>query len=157
MGEKTLPITGGCLCGAVRYEASEPPVGAGYCHCSMCKKARGGIFAVGASFRRDRFRFTHGEPKIYKSSAFAERGFCGDCGTPLFYRFTTPGQYADEITVSMGSLDDPEVAPPAFYWGHWGVESKVSWFTIDDDLPQTRLEDDPGLLAHIAAADQGEE
>ena len=157
MGEKTLPITGGCLCGAVRYEASEPPVGAGYCHCSMCKKARGGIFAVGASFRRDRFRFTHGESKIYKSSAFAERGFCGDCGTPLFYRFTTPGQYADEITVSMGSLDDPEVAPPAFYWGHWGVESKVSWFTIDDDLPQTRLEDDPGLLAHRAAADQGEE
>ncbi len=157
MGEKTLPITGGCLCGAVRYEASEPPVGAGYCHCSMCKKARGGIFAVGASFRRDRFRFAQGEPKIYKSSAFAERGFCGDCGTPLFFRFTTPGPYADGITVSMGSLDDPEVAPPAFYWGHWGVESKVSWFTIDDDLPQTRLEDDPGLLAHIAAADQGEE
>ncbi len=157
MTDKAMPITGGCLCGAVRYEASEPPLGAGYCHCSMCKKARGGIFAVGASFRRDRFRFTHGESKIYKSSAFAERGFCGDCGTPLFYRFTTPGQYADEITVSMGSLDDPEVAPPAFYWGHWGVESKVSWFTIDDDLPQTRLEDDPGLLAHIAAADQGEE
>ena len=154
MAESTLPITGGCLCGAVRYESTEPPIGAGYCHCSMCKKARGGIFAVGASFGRDRFRFTQGKPKIYKSSAFAERGFCGDCGTPLFFRFATAGPYADGITVSMGSLDDPEVAPPR---DHWGVESKVSWFAIDDGLPQASLDDEPGLLAHIAAADQGEE
>ena len=116
------------------------------------QKGAGGIFAIGATFRRDRFRFTQGEPKIYKSSTYGERGFCGDCGTPLFFRFTTPGPYADGITVSMGSLDDPEVAPPTF---QWGVESKVSWFTINDDLPQTRLEGDPGLLAHMAAADQG--
>ena len=153
MSEENLPITGGCLCGAVRYEASEPPVEAGFCHCNMCKKARGGVFAVRASFRRDRLSFTQGEPKIFKSSAFAERGFCGDCGTPLFFRFTTPGPYADSITVSMGSLDDPEIAPPTF---HWGVESKASWFAIDDKMAQTRLDDDPGLLAHIAAAGQGE-
>ncbi len=148
MSETALPITGGCLCGAVRYEAREPPFNAGYCHCNMCKKSRGGIFAVGASFLRDSVRFTRGTPKVYKSSAHAERGFCADCGTPLFFRFTTPGPYRVGITMSIGSLDDPEIAPPTF---QWGIESRVSWFTIHDDLPQTRLEDDPGLRAHIAA------
>ncbi len=46
MTEKTMPVTGGCLCGAVRYEAIEPPHHAEYCHCNTCKKARGGIFAA---------------------------------------------------------------------------------------------------------------
>lgn len=91
MSDTTQGITGGCLCGQVRYESTEPPHRAGYCHCNTCKKARGGIFQIGAAFRRPAVKFTLGEPKIYKSSDFAERGFCGNCGAPLFFCYTSPG------------------------------------------------------------------
>ena len=75
MSETVLPITGGCLCGAVRYEANEPPFNAGYCHCNICKKSRGGIFAVGASFLRESVRFTKGSPKIFISVGRRKQGF----------------------------------------------------------------------------------
>ncbi len=61
MGDKTLPITGGCMCGAIRYEATEPPQEVGYCHCRMCQKATGNLFYPYATFRSDAFRFTQGE------------------------------------------------------------------------------------------------
>ncbi|MEE8274940.1 MAG: GFA family protein [Alphaproteobacteria bacterium] len=75
MADKTMPITGGCLCGAIRYEATETPHDAGYCHCRTCQKAYGNVFTVGAAFPKDRFRFTRGEPRLYRSSEIAERGF----------------------------------------------------------------------------------
>ena len=90
MGETTLPITGGCLCGAVRYEASEPPGTDGtICHCRICQKAYGNGFAVTADFASKAFRFTRGEPRMYKSSNVGERGFCADCGSPLIMRYTS--------------------------------------------------------------------
>ena len=86
MNTKTEKITGGCFCGAVRYESSEPPYSASYCHCRMCQKLNGSTFVVAATFRKDTFRFTRGEPKLYKSSDIAERGFCANCGSRLIYR-----------------------------------------------------------------------
>ena len=64
MGEKTMPITGGCLCGAVRYESSEQPSDSNYCHCGgsrgTCLKSSGAPVTA--------FRFTPGEPRFYKSA-----------------------------------------------------------------------------------------
>jgi len=148
MSDKTMPITGGCLCGEVRYESTEPPKKAVYCHCNTCKKARGGIFGIGAAFQRPAVKFTQGEPKIYKSSDFAERGFCGNCGAPLFLRYTSPGPYRDNIYMAVGSLDNPELVTPSY---HIGVGSKVSWYTIPDDLPQRRVDEAPGLRTHMTA------
>ncbi len=51
MSDKTTPITGGCMCGAVRYEATEPPQKVGYCHCRMCQKWTGNLFFPYAMFR----------------------------------------------------------------------------------------------------------
>ena len=79
-------ITGGCLCGAVRYEASETPQRAGICHCRMCQKSNGTPFAVGVYFHKTAFRFTRGEPKLYRSSDIADRGFCSACGSRLIFR-----------------------------------------------------------------------
>ncbi len=147
MSEKTMPITGGCMCGAMRYESSDPPVDVYYCHCRMCQKARGGPFSINGEFHRDKFRFTRGQPKFYRSSAWLERGFCAECGTPLASRYFKNGT----IFVSIGSLDHPEDAPPEM---HWGIESQISWLTIDDGLPRMRTEDDPEFVAAKAAAGQ---
>ena len=69
MDEKATPITGGCLCGAVRYEASEPPDLNGTCNCRNCQKWTGSSYLAFAGFPKTAFRFTLGEPKFYNSSA----------------------------------------------------------------------------------------
>ncbi len=151
MGDKTMPVTGGCLCGAVRYESSDPPYDVGYCHCRMCQKAGGGPYSLGAFIPATAFRFTRGEPKFYKSSAWAKRGFCETCGTPLvMYYLNSP-----DPGVSIGSLDHPEDWPPTLC--HSGMESRISWDSINDDLPRTRTEDEPDYIAARAAVDQGKE
>ena len=150
MSEKTMPITGGCLCGAVRYEASEAPFSVCYCHCRLCQQTSGSVAAVGAVFRKETIRFTRGEPKLYKSSEIAERGFCARSGSRLVYRpFST-----DWISIDIGSLDHPEDWPPN---EHRAVESQLPWLTIADDLPRTRTEDQGNISEFKAALEQGEE
>ncbi len=151
MSDKTMPSTGGCMCGAVRYEATEPPQEVGYCHCRMCQKWTGNLFFPGAGFRSAAFRFTQGEPKFYQSSVWLERGFCANCGTPVCDRFL---KGVDRVYATIGSLDHPEDWPPR---AHWGVESQVPWLTIDDDLPRMRTEEDPEFIAVKAAVERGED
>ncbi len=85
-GEKELPVTGGCLCGDIRYRITGPAIDEGICHCRMCQRATGGLMVAGMTVSRDAFRLTRGEPKYYKSSPLAERGFCANCGSSLIYR-----------------------------------------------------------------------
>jgi len=66
MGEPTSPINGGCLCGAVRYEALRMPFRAGYCHCRHCQRALGNIFGPSVMFGHEDFRFTKGALKWWK-------------------------------------------------------------------------------------------
>ena len=80
---KTIPVTGGCLCGAIRYESTAAPVWVSYCHCRTCQRAYGAIFGLFAAFREETFRYMKGQPKYYRSSGQAKRGFCADCGTPV--------------------------------------------------------------------------
>ena len=127
-------ITGGCLCGAVRYESTKQPHKVGYCHCRMCQRASGAPVAVGVYFHGDTFRFVQGKPKYYRSSATVERGFCGKCGSRLIYRILG----SDSISVEVGSLDHPGTTPPAY---HIGIESQISWFEINDELPRTRIDE----------------
>jgi len=134
---ETKPMTGGCLCGAVRYQASEPPLEVYYCHCRMCQRAAGNVVATWAQFPGEAFRLTRGEAKFYRSSDVAERGFCAACGTQLVVRGF---EALEPVAVAVGSLDHPEVLRPE---GHFGIESKVPWFTVQDDLPHTRTEDIP--------------
>jgi hypothetical protein len=150
MAKKTDKVTGGCLCGAVRYEADEPPRRTGICHCRMCQKANGGPFAVGVYFRKAAFRFTRGEAALYRSSDIAERGFCAACGSRLIYR--PVGRPI--LAVEVGSLDDPNSVSPEY---HTGVEGWLSWLTMADDLPRMRTDDNTQLHAFKAAAEQEED
>ncbi len=129
MGEKTMPVTGGCLCGAIRYESTEPPNWVKYCHCRICQQAYGGLYAVGLEFPGEAFRYTKGEVTYYRSSSWAKRGFCANCGSPVDHLYVND---PDPI-VCIGTLDHPEDWPPG---SHVGIESKVPWYVISDDLPQ---------------------
>ena len=73
--------TGGCQCGAVRYQLLTPPEHACLCHCRMCQRASGQPFMAFASVRREDLRWTRGSPSTFVSSNVAERHFCSACGT----------------------------------------------------------------------------
>jgi len=98
-----MAFTGGCQCGAVRFEAGR--LGrSSICHCRMCQKATGGFF--GPYVDAFDFTWTKGPPQYFQSSQKAKRGFCAACGTPLSF------EMGGDVGVSIGALDDPEAAPP---------------------------------------------
>ncbi|MBU6206275.1 MAG: GFA family protein [Alphaproteobacteria bacterium] len=96
-------ISGGCQCGAVRYTI-EQLGGAAICHCRMCQKQFGSFY--GPLVTANGVVWTKGGPRYFVSSNMARRGFCADCGTPLCY------DAGGEVEIAIGSLDNPEQAPP---------------------------------------------
>ncbi len=131
--EGAAGLAGGCQCGAVRYRLMAEPTGVNICHCRMCQKAGGSPFMAFGGVRMAEFVVTHGAISTFLSSDIAERGFCAKCGTPLTYR----GVGGDRVSVTLGSLDDPNAAEPT---GQLGVESKVRWLARSLSAPETRTE-----------------
>ena len=117
--------TGGCQCGAVRYHVTQPLGRSVLCHCRMCQRATGNAFAP--LVRAEGTEFT-GTPARFASSEVADRGFCGTCGTPLFY----DGHQGQGLYLMVGSLDNPGDAPPVL---HCGTESQLAWLSFSDSLP----------------------
>ena len=120
-----ISIGGGCQCGAVRYTLRMAPQRNHYCHCRMCQRAVGNLFAALAGVKKDRIGW-QGQPDFFASSTLAQRGFCARCGTPLSFAYHD----AEWIYVTIGSLDDPSQARPE---KHYGIESQVHWLDIRDD------------------------
>jgi hypothetical protein len=130
MSDAERPITGGCQCGAVRYAMHVAAVEKPHvCHCRMCQRATGGVFAALAGCAKSQLEWTKGQPAYFQSSNLAKRGFCADCGTPLTFGYDMPEA---RIYVTIGSLDDPELAAIEI---QYGVESKLSWVTFCEDAP----------------------
>ena len=118
-----MSFTGGCQCGAVRFEAGR--LGrSSICHCRMCQKATGGFF--GPYVDVFDFTWTNGPPQYFQSSQAVKRGFCAACGTPLSF------EMGGDVGVSIGALDDPEAAPPTtqLIW-----PAKLSYADRLADLP----------------------
>ena len=126
--ERTPVMTGGCQCGAVRYALYAEPTEASICHCRMCQKAFGNYFAPLTGVRLDDLVWTRGAPGVFKSSELVERGFCRDCGTPLFFRYLI----RDRISISIGSLDRPERITIEM---QYGIESRLPAFFDLHKLP----------------------
>jgi len=101
----------------------------------MCQRAAGNVFAPLVTARHVEWQ---GTPKTWASSDIAERGFCARCGTPLFLRDLASG---DELELMIGTLDDPETAPPVH---HYGIESRVAWVKLADGLPGYETGGKPG-------------
>ena len=101
------PLTGSCLCGAIRYAVNVPVTELRACHCTHCQKASGSGGSVNAVVPRSGFTLTQGTPKRYGALADSGRTlyryFCGDCGSPLYsHRATTP----ETLALRIGTLDD---------------------------------------------------
>ncbi len=130
MNEKAEKLTGGCLCGAVRYEVTTPLQGAEYCHCRMCQKASGAPVATWTWVPLENFSYSKGEPVAYQSSRKSIRFFCGTCGSQLTAR---AAEAPTEMVISLATLDNPEVIKPEY---HIWTSSQSSWFEIADNLPR---------------------
>ncbi len=125
--DKNPVITGGCLCGAIRYETTALPFDSDYCHCSTCRKGTGGLTTAWIDFKTEQVRWITGQPKEFHSSDHIRRGFCDQCGTSLTYRHK---DYPGYTTISTGSMDDPNVFQPTY---HIYTNDAVSWLNIEDD------------------------
>jgi hypothetical protein len=126
--EQTL--NGRCLCKAVRYRCGPvlyPPT---LCHCESCRRAAGAHAVGWLTVRRQDLSWTEGAPKIYVSSAGVQRGYCGQCGTPLTYQ---SDKRPAEIDLTIGSLERPELAVPV---DHIWMEDAPPWDRPGDGLPQ---------------------
>ena len=138
-------LTGGCLCGGVRYAIRGSLRHASHCHCGMCRKHHGAAFGSYASVSRADFRFESGASLVgrYASSPGVERGFCTRCGSTLFWDAI---ENRKSFGIALGSFDgDPGVRPSL----HIFVGSKAPWYEIADDLP--RHETSPrGVVAEPA-------
>ncbi len=131
MSENTMPITGGCMCGAVRYEAVGEPFWVGHCHCNSCRRHTGASVATYVGFRQAQVRFTKGERRIYNSSPGVERAFCGHCGTTLTWEGVW-GDFGSMVDVHISTLDDPGAFVPQ---NHVHYEERIAWFDVADALP----------------------
>jgi hypothetical protein len=126
-------VTGGCVCGGVRFEVALPLVGAGWCHCSRCRHRTGSHASANGATRPGSFRFLGGEELVteFEPPGGFVKAFCSVCGGHLYSR--EPGGW-QEVSVRLGALDgDPGV--PFGYHQH--VETVPPWLPVPDDgLPQ---------------------
>ena len=125
-----VPVaTGGCQCGAIRYAFYSPLENAHVCHCRMCQRATGGVFAALAGGSPENFAWTRGTPGYFASSNLAKRAFCAKCGTPLTFKYDEP---TSRMYVTIGSLDEPAKAPIV---KQFGVESRLPWVRFCEEVP----------------------
>jgi hypothetical protein len=134
--DRNLERTGGCQCGAVRFRAKSLLDNTHVCHCRMCQKASGNFFAALVGVPLTDFAWTRGEAAAFRSSALVQRGFCRDCGTPLFFRH----DHNQHISMSIGAFDDPKSIPLAFQLGMEGRVPQVDQFADLKDYGTTEEE-----------------
>jgi hypothetical protein len=129
-----LPLTGGCACGAVRYECSAKPLGMFACHCRSCQHVSGGAYVPVVVLPSDAFRLTRGELRHHflpsEMGGRHKRGFCPECGSRI------TGGESDEprdfVGVTASSLDDPSVFRPSF---DIFTSSAQPWDRLDPGRP----------------------
>jgi hypothetical protein len=124
------PFEGGCLCGAVRYRATSAPVRGVICHCLMCRKHSGAPALAFVHFVATDFTWLGDTPTRYRSSEFAQRGFCGKCGSTLSMHEEV---LAERVQIAVGSLDEPQrVRIDDHVW----TKDRIPWFDVADNLPR---------------------
>ncbi len=125
-------LRGSCLCGAVAFVLTTPPIVISNCHCIMCRKHHGAAYATFLRIARDGFEILRGADQIrtYASSPGAERRFCATCGAKLLFVLHA---YPSLLWVVVGALDDEPRLRPKY---HIFAASKAPWFEIHDSLPQ---------------------
>jgi hypothetical protein len=132
MRAETTHVTGGCLCGNIRYEADVFLENGYICHCTICQKSSGQPAEITVLIKAGTLRYTQGEPKYFVSSRHGKRGFCAECGSRLVWQATDMDQ--DWTTnLDVGALDNPAEVKIAC---HIYAETQLPWFQIHESLPK---------------------
>lgn len=135
-GDLELPLTGGCGCGAVRFEVTARLVSANYCHCTRCQRRSGTAASPNARPAPGSFRLVAGEDllRAWSPEGGWQKWFCGDCGSAVFSRHP---EEPEQMNVRMGSFDtDPGIRPSV----RSVVAYAATWEPIPDDGLPRRLE-----------------
>jgi hypothetical protein len=131
MNDEAKRHTGGCLCGALRYEAFGEPLGSGHCYCVDCRRASGSGFIPFMGFKAEAVRFT-GESRAFRSKAAnggeAVRNRCASCMSLVF---GGERDRTDSYTIYAGSLDDPSAFHPTIAIF---AEGRPPWAVIPEGL-----------------------
>ncbi|MHA4868677.1 GFA family protein [Duganella sp. PWIR1] len=122
--------SGGCYCGAVRYQVDGDITNKTTCHCQTCRRVSGAPTVSWFTVASEGFRLLSGSPAELRSSEHVTRTFCAACGTALTYRRDDLPQ---ELDVTICSLDQPEAMAPA---DHTQTDYRLPWNAIADGLPQ---------------------
>ena len=135
MGDETK-FSGGCLCGAVRYEALPDLSTAYYCHCRDCQIGSGSAFHVSVIAPDSSFRVVKGETSTYTKTADSgtdiDRVFCPKCGTPVWW---VSDNFPGQVILTISGLDNPEAFTPVReIW----TKSAVSWSHIPEGIDKFR-------------------
>ena len=142
---ENVTMTGGCMCGAVRYETTGDSFIVGHCHCESCRKHCGAGVGTLVGFKADQVTF-NGKPRdIYKSSPDVGRAFCSKCGTPLTWE-GDGGDIGPIVEIHIGTFDNPHVFVPT---SHAFYNERLPWVDKPEQLP--RYEGFPGdspILQH---------
>ena len=125
-----MKLTGGCHCGAVRYEVRGEPYTHALCHCSDCRRHAGAPMVAWTMFPQEALTMIKGATKVYESSENGRREFCSECGTGLFYSNaqTLPGL----IDIQSASYDEPDAIPARV---HIQVAERIKWMADAHELP----------------------
>ena len=136
----TETVTGGCLCGAVRYRAGLPALFCSHCHCRFCRRAHGAAFVTWFGVPEAAFedRSEASALRWYRSSEQSRRGFCGRCGTTLLFASAA----SSLLVFALATADGPIGLEPQ---GHIFFDHHVPWFEPGDALP--RIDSDAEALA----------
>jgi len=130
----TVPFSGGCACGTIRYECSAPPIVASNCHCRDCQRSSGGPYSSFVVVPKDAFRVVQGTARFHASPSEAggqtRRGFCPDCGAPIY---GLPDAAPQIVAIRAASLDDPSwFSPQVDVW----TSDAHPWDQMNAALPK---------------------
>lgn len=123
-------VQGRCLCGACRFELAGPPNWVGHCHCQSCRRATASPFTTWLGQENGSWKFLGDTPVSYESSPGNTRGFCGKCGSPMFYRSE---RFPNETHFYAPLLNRPEDVEPRV---HFHADEMLPSIHLSDDLPR---------------------
>jgi hypothetical protein len=126
-------LSGGCACGAIRYEGETDPIAMVNCHCRDCQRASGAGYAAVVVVPKAAITI-RGEPRYHRvvgdAGSALERGFCPDCGSPVLIRGE---RMPDLVYLQAGSLDDPALYRPK---SDIFTQSAQPWDHMDPAIPK---------------------
>jgi hypothetical protein len=144
-------VTGGCLCGRIRYSAEVFLHNGSICLCTICRRSTGQPDDITVLINGGSFQYLGDEPSYYNSSAHGKRGFCGTCGSRIVWQaLTAEDDWLTKVTV--GSLDNPEETRMT---RHICADTRLPWYDLAPGLPSLTSDQGDLLVEQLRSEVEG--